>query len=326
MHFQTYFVFDDISERDMDMLFMEEFACSPNFLKLFTGDVGIAAPACVKSIQISKMDPALGESDLTVIIESNSKKIGLLIEDKIDAIAMPEQSARYLLRGEKGIKNGEYDEFHVFIVAPEKYLSQNAEAQKYPHKIRYERIISYFEGLTDPRAEFKLQQLLQAVDKQKKGYQVEVDPAVTAFWKEYSAFQKSRYSDLNLLYNGEDKGANSTWPNYNTIYKGLNIIHKTEKGFADLTFDRCADSIAEIEEMLSKAVENYQQNGFTIHKTGKAAALRLTVPKLDLHKPFDEQLSRVDDCLAAIKRLSDLARLFPASQVFSFLERNRNNS
>ena len=51
---------------------------------------------------------------------------------------MPEQCSRYEVRGNLGVSNGDYDEFSVFIVAPEKYLNENAEAKKYPNKVSYE--------------------------------------------------------------------------------------------------------------------------------------------------------------------------------------------
>ena len=75
-------------------------------------------------VYLSKSDKD-GESDITVIIKSEGKKYGLLIEDKIDAIAMPEQPERYIKRGEKGIKNKDYDAFYSFIVCPEKYYKNN---------------------------------------------------------------------------------------------------------------------------------------------------------------------------------------------------------
>ena len=87
----------------MDMLFAEEFACSSEFLNIFLNEINISS-ANVVSVYLSKTDAALGESDLTVVIESSGQKIGLLIEDKIDAIAMPNQAERYSLRGKKEFK------------------------------------------------------------------------------------------------------------------------------------------------------------------------------------------------------------------------------
>lgn len=104
---------------------------------------------------------------MTVIIEVNGERHGLLIEDKVDAQAMPEQCDRYIKRGGFGVKEGYYSSFHVFIIAPEKYLSENIEAQKYPQKVKYEDCLDYFSRDIDARKSFKLEQIKQAIHKQK---------------------------------------------------------------------------------------------------------------------------------------------------------------
>lgn len=312
--------FSDVTEHDMDLLFLEEFVCSSDFTRIFTDKVGVTDPL-VLSIHSSKADAALGESDMTVIVESQGEKVGLLIEDKIDAIAMPEQAARYSLRGQKGIENGDYNRFFVFIVAPKKYLSQNTESQKYPNRVEYEIILNYFEKLNDPRSNFKIQQIKQAIDKQKKGYQVEMDQSVTDFWGKYSEYQKEHYPGVLFPYNGEIKGAFATWPRFLTVIEGLYMYHKTEFGFIDLTFERCSDRIVEIERLLTDTVGDYLNNGYTVHRTGKSAAVRLIVPILDLHKPFESQKDEIIICFDAIKKMSDTAKLFSYSAVSSLLSR-----
>ena len=113
--------FRDILEHDMDMLFLEEFACSNAFCKIFLDKIGISKAEVCLTWQ-SKTDEQLGESDMTVIFDCNGRKVALLIEDKIDAIAMPEQPARYVLRGDKGICNGEYDEYYIHRGDYRRYL------------------------------------------------------------------------------------------------------------------------------------------------------------------------------------------------------------
>lgn len=139
--------FRDILEHDMDiMLILEEFSCSNDFSKIFLSKVGVENATLCLTWQ-SKTDRELGESDMTVVFSDGRKKIALLIEDKIDAIAMPEQPSRYILRGDKGIANGEYDCYFVFIVAPRQYLEHNEKANDYPNKVSYEEIKEYFEKL-----------------------------------------------------------------------------------------------------------------------------------------------------------------------------------
>ncbi len=314
--------FSDVSEHDMDLLFLEEFVCSTDFVRIFTEAAGIGFSR-VLSVHSSKKDVALGESDMTVVIKSGDEKIGLLIEDKIDALAMPEQAARYTLRGRKCVEKGEYDRFFVFIIAPEKYLSQNDEAQKYPYKIEYERILEYFEELQeyDRRAVFKIQQIKLAIDKQKKGYQIEEDRAVTDFWIKYSEYQKKNNPGLLFVYNGEIKGSKAKWPQFNTVLDGLYMYHKTEQGAVDLTFDICGDRILEVEQLLSNSVGDYLKNGFTVHRTGKSAAVRLSVPALNLHKPFESQIELIRICFEAIQKMSDTAKLFNFETVYGLLKK-----
>lgn len=115
-------IYSGISERDMDMMFLQLFSTDEGFVRLFLEATQFKTDSfSVESIELSKSDPKLGESDITVVLSVDKKKVGLLIEDKIDAIAMPKQAERYEKRGEKGKKNGEYDEFYYYIVCPQKY-------------------------------------------------------------------------------------------------------------------------------------------------------------------------------------------------------------
>lgn len=144
----------DVLERDMDFLFMEEFVSEQEFTNLFLKRIG-KANAKVIEVKHSETDVEYGESDITVIVEYESKRHALLIEDKIDAIAMKEQCARYFRRGEKGIQNKKFDGFDVFIIAPQKYLNENQESKKYPNRISYEEVHEYFSRKTTDRNIFK---------------------------------------------------------------------------------------------------------------------------------------------------------------------------
>ena len=132
--------FSDVSERDMDLLFLEEFVCSQEFLNIFLSKIDLLN-ATICSVEHSKVDVEFGESDLTIIVEKDGQRYGLLIEDKIDAIAMKNQSDRYLKRGENDKNKGDYSNYFVFIVAPEKYIQTNEEAKKYRYKVTYEECI-----------------------------------------------------------------------------------------------------------------------------------------------------------------------------------------
>ena len=291
----------------MDMLISEEIVSSANFLDIFLRKVGIMS-ATVLSVELSKSDAALGESDITVIVESNGERIGLLIEDKIDAIAMPDQAMRYNLRGQKGTEQGDYSKFYVFIVAPQKYLSENNESKKYPNRIPYEELLEFFLARVDNRSTYKAQQIEQAIYKQKTGYQVVENRAVTDFWEKYANYQKEHHPNVWLLYNPGKRGSNASWPRYNTVIKGLYFYHKSEFGFIDLTFQNCAERIPELEQILSNQLGDYSAEGFSVQRTSKSAALRMVVPVLDFHESFESQFEKIRVCFAAIQKMTDIVK------------------
>ena len=108
-----------------------------------------------------------GESDITIILENDNRKIGLLIEDKINAIAMPKQYERYILRAEKQKYKGLFDNYYIFIIAPKSYIDSNTEAKKYDNKISYEEILDYISG--DVYGESLIK---EAIEVKKKGFRI----------------------------------------------------------------------------------------------------------------------------------------------------------
>ena len=123
--------FNAVHERDMDILFLEALASDSGFTNLVLSKTKY----CNKESQVlratlSETETDLGETDICVILQIEDIRVGLLIEDKIDAIAMPEQSLRYHKRAEKSILKGKFDAYEVFIFCPQKYYENNAEAKK----------------------------------------------------------------------------------------------------------------------------------------------------------------------------------------------------
>lgn len=287
-------VFNDVTERDMDLLFLEEFVSSPEFLDIFLSKVGIAG-ASVVEIEHSKMDLELGESDLTVIVEKDNKRYGLLIEDKIDAIAMDNQSGRYKMRGEKGVESGDYLEYFDFVVAPKKYLESNEEAHRYTNHITYEECLQYFESKTDSRYVFKVQQIKQAIEKQKHGYQVVEDEAITLFWRDYAAYQKEKFN-FDFRDSLGPKGSKSTWFIFHTLHKKIKIIHKVELGNVDLEFSGVGKKIDALKRLFSFT-------DFEIYITGKSAVLRIRVEKINCRDSFKMCIEQVDQALQAVEKL-----------------------
>lgn len=312
--------FSDVSEKDMDFLFLEEIVSNHDFLRIFTSKIDISAAEVVEA-EHSKFHSEFGESDMTVIIETDGKRHGILIEDKIDAIAMPEQYDRYVMRGNIGIENGNYESFDVFIIAPQKYLEANDEAKKYPNKVTYEECADYFRKISTARSSFKLQQIEFAIKKQRTSYQVIENTDVTDFWNKYITYQKEHYPHLWLSTSGGSKGSRASWPRYRVPIKNLYILHKSEFGYIDLTFPSCAEYTSELKTLLNNELGNIAKYNLSVHITGKSAALRIIVPKLDFKVPFEKCNSDVKTCFEEISRLYEIIEKLPTDKIQSFLEK-----
>jgi hypothetical protein len=122
-----------IAERDIDLLIMEELSVSTEFREWFSSRV-YGEPIYQSEIGVwhSVSDAQLGESDLVFLFEAlDESRIAILIENKIDAQPQPEQGRRYRLRGNKGLKEGHWDQFKTCVVAPSKYLISSKHSESY---------------------------------------------------------------------------------------------------------------------------------------------------------------------------------------------------
>lgn len=285
--------FETVLERDMDLLIIEEFVSDPDFARIFLNAAGIQEAYTVERIIHSKMDAQYGESDVVVFLKLGDRLHALHIEDKIDAIAMPNQGGRYHLRAQKDIANGEYQSYSVLITAPEKYLKNNAEAQKYAHKVSFEQLQRYFADKKDVRSEYKHALISQAIHAGKNGYQWTANPHVVRFCTAMYAYQAEHFA-------GMPRGSVAWWPTYKTIHKDVSINFKANKGHCDLSFPCPVDA-------LYRQYKDRIHGRMTIEQTGKSSAIRIAVKPIDFEKAFEEHIPEVHEALQAIKELIDFA-------------------
>ena len=296
-----------LSERDMDLLFAESILTDPGFCRLLLNKTDLKGRAFqILSAELSKMDSDLGESDITVAIDVDGIRYGLLIEDKIDAIAMPEQHDRYIKQGEKGVKAGEYDDFRVFLFCPEKYYRNNDEAKLYEHLLTYEECKEYFDSKNDLSSIFRSQQLDQAITKAKKPPANNIDEKANAFLKQYIRYQKEHYPLLDLS-TKEDK--NGWWTDFRTELGSVYLTHKIQQGYVDLTIPKASDKIDQV-RVIAEWARQHKIPGATVVKAKKSAMIRIHVPKIDIEKGFEfVDRDELNQCFDVIKELTDFANI-----------------
>lgn len=299
-------IFEKILERDIDFLIIENFIKNKNFRNIFLSKLRLETYN-ILSIEHSYKDN-YGENDITIIMSNGLEKVALLIEDKIDAIAMPNQNNRYYIRGNKGVENHLYDRFFVFVVAPLSYLETNLEAKKYDNKISYETLL---ETLKDDLYYSSI--INKAIEEKKNGYVVIENEKVTRFWVKYYQFIKLNYPRLYINEIETPRGENAGWPHLKTPLKNVYIIHKSDKGFVDLTFKGLGNKYG----LFKNLVQAYLDEDMTIHQTSKSIAVRLHIPIIDFKSDFNDCENEIKISLDSAMRLLNLLDRLDADKIFN---------
>lgn len=279
--------FGTVTERDMDMLFLNAFSSEKAFVNLFISKTDLPiGEYSVDEIYLSKADKD-GESDITVVIELNGVKYGLLIEDKIDAQAMPDQQKRYTLRGDRAVKNGEYKEYRDFIVCSKNYYAANDEAKKYSHFVSYEECADCLEKIENTLSEAWVQQIKQAIKKSKRHSETVINENAKIFINKYRDYLEENYPFLDLRTSRESNGY---WAEYATRYKYVSMVHKIPYGHIDLTFSRASDkmdgltNIAKtLNEMIGEQLKALGLGEVIAVPMQKSGTLRIKVPAVENH-------------------------------------------
>ncbi len=299
-----------VRERDMDLLFMQAFMTDPGFVELVLREAGLdkGTPSIVKA-ELSQSIGDLGETDIYFIVEIEGLRYGILIEDKVDAQAMPDQYKRYIKRGEWGVKHGRFSDFVVFLFSPEKYHELNEEAQKYDHFISYETFLQYFNKKDDPISILRCQQLAQAIRKAKRPAATELDQNMNSFFVQYKEYQKRYYPTLNCT---TKDTSNGWWPHYPTRLGTVYLFHKMQEGYVDLTFSNAAGELATLEGIAGWLREHGVPGALAV-KTSMAGSIRIVVPKLRVKEAFvgtsEEDLNACFDAIQALIDFANIAEL-----------------
>ena len=292
--------FDNVVERDIDLLVLDRLYTS-KLLDLFLEEAGLEGFELVKATH-SDIDPVHGESDIVAVIRKESEIRGLLIEDKINAGAQPDQYERYHIRGTDQFGSN----YTVFLIAPQEDLASNYEAQhKYEHCISYEKMRdTCFKN--DPYA-YAL--LTRAVTKKAKPDSSLVSPEKTAFWHAYFDYQQEFAPDVPMLYTKRNHGYFSDWPHFKVSppIKKLEIIHKPNyKGETYGTVELEFEGMYHRMEQLKAATQNRLSPEMFWKRAGKSASLCIKVPMMDFSRNFDEYRDVMPEVLSAVRALQGI--------------------
>ena len=293
-----------VTERDIDMLLLEEFNVNSEFSSWFRSTTFSKRKAsdCIGAWH-SVSDSELGESDLIVLYED---EFAILIENKIDAPVQPEQGNRYIERGGRGVDEGMWGSFGTCMVAPERYLQSKKDSGVYDSILSYEALKGWFTQNVevDRRAAYRTGLIMEAIEQNRRGYTPEINESVTDFWNGYWNFCRENYPELEMR-EPDRKPARSDWPMFNPTALLVHlpqseIKHKLAEGFIDLQIPDSHNLSKEAEGIISLL-------GATVEQTGKSRSIRLQAASINRFDSFDSQRTKVTECLDAARSLLDLS-------------------
>ncbi len=151
-------------EAEIDRLLEEEFSCDPTFGSRFLEACGLSGTGFVT--QEVFVEPSLGGdgfADLLVQGEIESRKVALLIEDKITAGPALRQAQRYKAYAERMCRDG-WDQVWTILVAPKAY---HGERKSYDASLDLEVVWSLLQSSDQKRLDYRRGIITRALEKPK---------------------------------------------------------------------------------------------------------------------------------------------------------------
>ncbi len=299
---------DYVSERDIDFLLFEELSVNNEFCDWFTSRL-YKKPIFKSTIGAwhSVTGKKGRESDIVYLFKSDDDgRMAVLIENKIDAPPQPQQGVDYRERGREGQQNDKWDDFITCIMAPAQYLDSGKQAESYDCQVSYEEVLSFFVSrrVRDPRYLHKAHLMLEAIEKNRRGYHAVPSTEMTNFVREYVEFAAQVAPSLRVE-EAKSRPAGSTWISFRPagIPKNVSLAHQLTAGFSKLFVANAAEQVETLKARFSPHLTPDVEFGVS----GKSVTLSVVVPKIDpLGHSFDEEKPNVRKGIEAIDLLTKI--------------------
>jgi hypothetical protein len=210
----------------LDYLLEEEFSCSHTFAQIFFAEIAPGPTSLAVENVIHSLSNASGETDLAVVMSvvsgTSTKRLCLLIENKVTAGFQPKQAERYHSRGQKGAEQGDWDEWLTVLVAPESYRGSQHGFQ---HFVSLETVRAWLSDSDMQRLAFRRGVIDKALKKKANSGVKVVDQAMTRFRLEHFEFVEI----YNSLY-----GSSFRPPKPRPTYDDDNWFEMTEDGLPSI--------------------------------------------------------------------------------------------
>jgi hypothetical protein len=299
--------FSAIYERDVDLLLLEEFNCSPSFCAWFLLKLGLSHTnrtliACAARHSVaSASDDDVGESDLEIVFDFDTsegrKSLLVLLEDKVMARFTPDQPARYQIRAQHLAERKGVREYLTVLVAPKGYLEG---LDCFNRCVSYEDVKDYLTreaaaASTELHARYihRAAILRHAIDGYRRGGNRANDKARTDFFDDY--YLLAVKCDRNLKQKPSRQRSRRCLSFFYELMprcggvESLFLEHKLEQGIVGIEFRGWGEHQSWYMPRLQKVTE-HDSDMFVESLTAHTLCVRIyDLPELDLDQPLCEQ-------------------------------------
>ncbi len=307
------------TERDVDLLLVEELKCSPAFVTWFIGRVTaeLGKSLVWKDSTVAHSKRRLHnrrEIDITLHLESEAGRTIVLIENKLDTDPQPRQAESYLEEVAALIACGEAQAVHTVLVAPQAYLGLASEfAGKFNLAISYEEIAQFIgdrsnreEGEVSVRLKHKQALLNQAITKARRGYEAVPVAEIEAFNAKYVSLLRDFGVRLepgpSMLKVGrpvESKTmifAPAALPKWSFLPQ-TRLVHQLREGNANINFHGWGGLFTRLASVMAADLSGtpYRPVPTVNKRAGGNSGLMLVAdtPPIDNLQSFEEQQNRI---------------------------------
>src|SRR5690606_33456726 len=238
----------------------------------------------------------------------------ILIENKIDAQAQPNQGADYRVRGEAGTGREDWSEFRTCLTAPRQYVKASTDWTHFDEVVTYEEILAFFASRKsrDERYAWKTRLVASAIEKKKSGYTPVISEEATAFVAHY--YQHAMAWPRLQMVEPKPRPAGNTWISFRpeVLPRGAVIEHQLPAGQVKLMFYGAADRLDTLREQLLP----YLAPTMEIRQAGKSVAVSMSVPPISATAlPFAEVQAEAEAGMRAADALAGMMATASAAGV-----------
>jgi len=290
---QTIIPVEAIQERDIDLILLEELTTDNAFCEWFVKELNLPTLTFVNGSWRSISDFGLGETDILFSYNSDTQKIFVLIENKLDASFQNEQYDRYLKRANEYQTKKECSEAFAVLIAPELYCENQSDFDNY---LTYEAIAKRLEFTGSKRNLFKSKLLKIATEKLRRGYHPVNSIPVQNFWHSYWKYKEDKHPSLTMK-KPDIVPHNSDWPMlFDDNLKNIVFYHKLGQGNTDATFKGFPE---EVEFKIKEILPDWAK----FKKHSKRFSIRVFSGKVDRTIDFDGQIDNIENGLQNLERI-----------------------